>query len=116
MTAARSSTRIVRYLLQELECTVDFINAQEDGRTALHYGIGSAPKVALLLEHQADPNIRDYYGRSPQNGCTASAELLWETVLRYTSLVVEAGTPCTLQLDMAVCHLLSGFLTLERET
>ena len=85
MMAASRSTEIMRYLLQELECTGDFINAQEDqdGWTALHYGVGSAPKVALLLEHQADPNIRDYHGRTPfllaaEKGCTASAELLWE--------------------------------------
>ena len=84
MTAAKSSTEIVRYLLQELECTGDFINAQEDqdGRTALHYGIENPKTVALLLEHKADPNIRDYHGRTPillaaEKGCTASAELLW---------------------------------------
>ena len=84
MTAAYSSTEIVRYLLQELECTGDFINAQEDqdGRTALHYGIENPKAVALLLEHKADLNIRDYHGRTPillaaEKGCTASAELLW---------------------------------------
>ena len=85
MTAAKSSTEIVRYLLQELECTGDFINAPEDqdGWTALHYGVENPKTVALLLEHKADPNIRDYHGRTPillaaENGDTPSAELLWE--------------------------------------
>ena len=86
-----TNNNILRYLLQELDCNNDIINAQNKrGNTALHTGVeNSSAVVELLLKHGANPNIKNRLGYTPlQNaavkGDTESAKLL---VPRY--LVTE---------------------------
>ena len=82
MIAAKYSTEIVLYMLQELGCS-DIINEQDwKGWTALHIGIKYSSAVGLLLKHGADPNMTENdHGATPlqraaYTGTVKSAELL----------------------------------------
>ena len=83
--AALQGTEIVRYMLTELNC--NDVNAQNHwGQSALYWGIQNPSTVKLLLEHAANPNIRDEYGVTPLMKAAQyddpesleSAKLLWQ--------------------------------------
>ena len=60
----------LNYFLQELDCS-DIINARDnEGYTALHWANQDPEDLELLLEHGANPHIRDTFGKTP---------LLWVT-------------------------------------
>ena len=64
-------TEVLRYFLEDGNCT-DILNAQDlDGGTAVHYAYDEPQALELLLQHGADPSIEDDEGLAPLHVCAS---------------------------------------------
>ena len=72
-------TEICRVLLTNQPVKADVHAKSRDGRSVLHIALsksGGEDLIPVLLEHKADPNIVDAYGKTPLHYCAESNKRL----------------------------------------